>query len=353
MCSKIDIGSSPRILITRLSAIGDCVHTLPLLHALRQRYANAHIAWATQKACAELIQGHPELNEVILIARDWYRSWRSIRETRSRLQSGRFDLSIDPQSLTKSSLLAWLAGARHRVGFSRGQAREISPWLSTARVTPAKTHMIERYLELLSPLGIKTSTLTFGLPVQPDADTSIKEFLQRTDLRDFALLNPGAGWDSKLWPHEHYASVAHHLHSMHQLPSVVLWAGDRERAWAEDIVKLAKGCALLAPDTSLTELAAICARAQLFVGSDTGPLHIAAALDTPCIGMYGPTRVCDCGPYGAGHEPLQAYYQDGSSRERRGADNRAMRAISVSSVNAACDRVIAWRAAPDRQQKVA
>ena len=108
MCSKIEIGSSPRILITRLSAIGDCVHTLPLLHALRQRYANAHIAWATQKAGAELIQGHPELNEVILIARDWYRSWRSIRETRSRLQSGRFDLSIDPQSLTKSSLIAWL-----------------------------------------------------------------------------------------------------------------------------------------------------------------------------------------------------------------------------------------------------
>ena len=349
----IDIGTSPRVLITRLSAIGDCIHTLPLVGVIRERLPRAHIAWVTQPAAASLISAHPALDEVITVPRDWYRSWRSIVRIRQQLKRRCFDMTIDPQSLTKSSLLAYLSGARHRIGFARGQAREISPLLNTWRVQPVKTHVVERYLELLRPIGITSPPARFNLPVCPEARGKATEFLKREKLVDFALLNPGAGWDSKRWPHENYAAVARHLMMAHRLPSVVLWSGDRERAWAEQIVASAGGAAHLASDTPLRVLAALCAQARLFVGSDTGPLHLAAAMNTPCVGMYGPTRVCDCGPYGEGHQPLQAFHQGGTGRERRGTDNRAMRAISVNSVNTACDRIVAWLVGGDQQQLVA
>lgn len=334
----LQLGSSPRILITRLSAIGDCIHTLPLASALRRHFPSAFIAWATQAGPATIIEGHFALDTVIRVDRRWMKSLSSMRAMRRELKAHRFDLVLDPQSLTKSALLGWLAHAQHRIGFARGQGRELAPLLATTRVTPRCDHVIARYLELLSPLGIDTDPVEFAVPRFPESEQRMGDASAR-----FALLNPGAGWNSKRWPHLRYAEVARHLRDQHGLNSTVLWAGDEEKHWADMIVAAARGAAVLAPPTSLPDLATLCRRATLFVGSDTGPLHLAAAVDTPCVAMYGPTKISECGPFGSIHEALQVRYQGGNSKARRGDDNRAMRAISVASVCLACDRLLQRR----------
>lgn len=332
--------SSPRILITRLSAIGDCVHTLPLVAALRTKFPSALIAWATQAGGGSLITGTDGLDQVIVVPRNWLKTFGSIAETRRQLRSLRFDTVIDPQSLTKSSLLGWLSGARRRIGFAKGQGRELAPWLNTVLVTPQCDHVVERYLELLRPLGITNPPADFRIPHDSQAAGSVQRFLHDQELAGFALLNPGAGWNSKLWPHARYAAVAQQLRDRCNTRSVVLWAGDQERAWAQEIVEMSNGASVLAPETTLRELAELCRRAGIFVGSDTGPLHLAAAVGTRCVAMFGPTRPEICGPYGSGHVTLQRWYQDGTSAERRGDDNSAMRAIEVDSVVEACESIL-------------
>jgi lipopolysaccharide heptosyltransferase I len=312
---------------------------LPLIAALRREYPEAHIAWITQPGPASLLADHPLLDEVITVDKNWYRSAKTILQLQATLRDHRFDLTIDPQSLTKSSVLALLSGAKQRIGFSRGQGREISPWLNSVCVKPGATHVVERYLELLRPLGIDAPAVEFQLGVNPAAVSGVAHHCREFDFPTYAVINPGAGWDSKRWPHENYSHVARSL-VQRGLGCVVLWAGPRELAWAERIVEMSGRGVHLAPATTLPELAAWCREAQLFVGSDTGPLHLAAALGTPCVALFGPTRPSVCGPYGTGHQTLQAYYQGGSSRQRRGADNRAMREIQVESVIDACHRVL-------------
>lgn len=346
-----DSTSKPRILITRLSAIGDCVHTLPLVAALRERYPHAFIAWATQGAGASVLRGAEGLDEIIVVDRRWMNRWSSISKLRKQLRGFEFDVTVDPQSLTKSAMIAWLTGAPKRIGFTAGQARELAPWLNNTLVQPKHDHVVQRYLELLGPLGIEQPRPVFRLPHDEQASASMMRFaaariLDKTAIAShnvprFALLNVGAGWNSKRWPHARYAEVAKYLSNSHGLPSIVLWAGDEERAMAAEVVASSAGTALMAPPTSLRELTELCRLAEIFVGSDTGPLHIAAAVDTPCVSMYGPTKPSICGPFGAGHIALQQWYQGGNSKQRRSDDNSAMRAIPVEHVCDGCDQIVA------------
>lgn len=331
-------GTPPRILITRLSAIGDCIHTVPLAHALRHRFPDAKIVWATQGGPWSLLSGLSCIDEFIRVDRNWMKRLSSIQEMREQLRAYQFDIVIDPQGLTKSSLLGWLTGAPTRIGFSQGQARELSPWLNTTLVFPRQTHVVQRYLELLNPLGVTCPEVRFEIPSSGAAIRPVEDFLKTSSLRRFALINPGAGWDSKLWPMERYAELAGRLNETLGLPSVVLWAGERERQWARLISD--QDNVYLAPETTLSELSEFCRKASLFVGSDTGPLHLAAAVGTPCIGMYGPTRPEVCGPFGDQHVVIQAYHQDGSARERRGSNNHAMRAINIDTVLDACQATL-------------
>ncbi len=168
-----------------------------------------------------------------------------------------------------------------------------------------------------------------------------KSYLQELGFqRGFALINPGATWDSKLWVMERFGQVARHLGERHGLPSLVVWAGERELGWASEIVAHSGGHAILARATSLRELVAIAQAARIFIGSDTGPLHMAVATGTPAVALYGPTRVEDCGPYGPQNIALQEQYQDGGRKERRAAENTAMQLIQVDRVCQACDTIL-------------
>jgi len=336
--------SNPRILITRLSAIGDCVHTMPLVCAIKRACPGAFIAWAVEPAAAPLVEGHEAVDQVVVVPKGWLKSLATIRSVRRQLRALKCDTSLDPQSLSKSCMLGWFSGARRRIGFAKGQGRELAPWLNNTCISPRASHVVDKYLEVARPLGITSLTVEFCMKHDPLAKHTIERYLADAGVdRPFAMINPGAGWDSKLWPLERYAHVAQHVGETHKRPSVVVWAGNRERLWAEQIVTSSSGHAHLAPPTSLLELTELCRLSGLFVGSDTGPLHIAAAVGTQCVGMYGPTSPAVCGPYGTGHVIVQTDRPTDASR-MRDPTNDVMHSISAEQVADACDRVLAGNA---------
>jgi ADP-heptose:LPS heptosyltransferase len=153
-------------------------------------------------------------------------------------------------------------------------------------------------------------------------------------------LNPGAGWPSKIWPADRYGELARYLTTRHDTVSIAVWGTADELPLAERIVATSGGIARLAPATTINELAALCRRAAVFVGSDTGPMHLAVAVGTPTVSLHGPSRAEWCGAHGPGNIRLQVRYEAGSSLERRKADDSAMRAIEVDAVAAACDRLL-------------
>lgn len=338
-------GKTPRFLICRLSAIGDTIHTLPLAHLIKQRWPNSFLAWVVEKGAAPLVQSCGAVDETIIVPKGFLSSPAQLVQIRRRLRALKLDIALDPQSLAKSATLAWLSGARRRIGFARPIGRELAPWLNSESVTPTQTHVVRRYLEVLRPLGVQTTEddVHWDLPRDEASETAASRFLTAAlSNADFAVINPGAGWDSKVWPAERYAAVARQL----PIPSVVVWAGQKERTWAESIVAAAEHKAWLAPATSLLVLTALMRRARLFIGSDTGPLHLAAAVGTPCVGMYGPTRPEVCGPYGTGHIVLRGSASELGHRKAAGEVSAAMLQTTADQVVNACRQLLEDRAPP-------
>lgn len=331
---------APRILISRLSAIGDVIHGLPVLNALRATYPRAYLTWVVERRAADLLRGHKALDELIELPRGWYQSPRTVWKLRSQLRKLRFDIAIDVQGLSKSALVAWLSGARRRIGFDGRDGREVSRWLNNDRVPASAKHVIDRNLELLRPLGISRPEVRFELADMPDDERFASTLVGCGRLsKRFAVINPGAGWDSKLWPAARFGAVAAELGRRYGVTSLVVWCGDKERAMADEIVAGADGYGLLAPPTTLRQLAAVSRRASLFVGSDTGPLHLAAAVGTACVGLFGPMPGDRNGPYGPQHVIVQRMLLTGRSRDRRNAGPESMEAISVDDVVAACTTI--------------
>lgn len=336
--TMLNLPAKPRFLICRLSAVGDSVHTLPLAEAIKAHWPDAFVGWVVEKGASPFVRNCKAVDETIIAPKGFLKSprlaWQLWRELRAR----KFNVALDPQSLTKSALCGWFSGAAIRVGFARPIGRELAPWLHTHAISPQEKHVVRRYLEVLRPFvqDISSESIRFDLPTIPAAEQAMRQFISENRLQDFAVINPGAGWDSKVWPHDRYAAVARGL----SLPSVVVWAGDRERSWAEEIVANSQGRAVLAPSTSLLELMELVRLARFFVGSDTGPLHIAAAVGTPCVAIFGPTNPAVCGPFGEKHLVLQAAHEDlGSSRKEKGRISDAMLQVSAEQVLAGCEQI--------------
>jgi heptosyltransferase-1 len=337
-------GQSPRILITRLSAIGDCIVTTPMLLKLREYFPAAFIAWAVEPAAAQLLTGHAGLDEIIEIPRKWMKRIGNYSQLRRRLRSYKFDIAIDPQGLTKSAAISWLSGAPRRIGFRPPQSREISHWLNNELVDPQHTHITQRQLELLRLLDVDDCEVNFDLPLYDEAQAEVDQWLVDRQLtEDYVVINPGAGWRSRMWDMKRYASVARFLSQRFGLPSVVSWGNDEERSYAQAVVSAAGGDAILAPPTTLPELASLLRTAKMYLGSDTGPTHMAAATSVPCVCICGTTRGEYSGPYGESNIILQAYYQGGTTRDRRRADNEAMLAITVDTVSEACYQILTYK----------
>jgi lipopolysaccharide heptosyltransferase I len=341
------VSGSPRILVVRLSAIGDVIHGIPVLCALREALPAAFIGWVVEGRAGDVLEGHPALDELIRVPRRFWKSPTEMWKMRRRLRALSFDTTIDLQCLTKSALTAWVSGARRRIGKSGEHGRELSQWIHNELVEPGGTHIIEHYLTMLEVIGVKSPAVRFDLSEASTDATTIDRFLRGIGFagQRFAILNPGAGWPSKIWPADRYGEVAQHLHRAHGIRSIAVWGTSDEVPLAETIVASSDGTAVLAPKTSMLELAALCRRAALFVGSDTGPMHLAAAVGTPTISMHGPSRAEWCGAYGPQNIRMQIRYEAGSAMERRRADDSAMRAITAPMVAHACDQLLVLHAA--------
>jgi heptosyltransferase I len=296
------------------------------------------LTWAVEPMSATLLSRHPAIDRLVVVPKGWLKSPHAVRVLRDRLLSLHFDWVVDPQSLTKSSLLGWLSGARRRIGFTRPQGRELAPWVNNERIGRGAAHIVDASLRLLAPLGIAADDVQFNLPTLAQAGAFVDKFVHDACLGGgYAVVNGAASWRSKQWPADRFGRVARYLGEQYEMPTVVAWAGSREAALAREIIAKSGGHAIQAPATSLPQLATLLRRARLMISADTGPLHLAAAVGTPCIGLYGPTRVEQCGPYGPQHITVQADCPPATSRHQRLTDDSAMRRIAMEQVCEACD----------------
>jgi len=336
-----DKQAGPRIAIARLSAIGDAIMTMPVACALRKRYPEAFITWIAEPGAGAILKGHACIDELVVLPKGWLKSPRTVMQLRRRLHAMQIDVALDPQSLSKSAIAAWLTGARRRIGFQSPRGRELSLLLNNTRHQLRQRHIVDTQLELLQYLDIKQPEVEFEIPRDAAAEQVVDRFLNESQFTEtFASINPGAGWDSKHWPADRFGQVAKHLGEQHGIRSIIVWAGEEERAWAEEIAQIAGEWAIVSPATSLPELAALLRRASLFVSSDTGPAHLAAAAGTSVVGLFGPTLPEVTGPYGEQHVAVQAFLQTGTSLRRRFTPNTAMLAITIEDVCRACDKIL-------------
>jgi heptosyltransferase-1 len=344
-----------RILVVRLGAIGDVVRTLPAVSALRAGYPNAHIAWLVEPASASALNHQPWIDEVLAFPRPLLggalragrldRFWRLASDFATELRRRRFDLALDFHAILKSGCLARLSGARLCVGYGRPFAREGAGRFAhlRARLSHSLTSRYARNLALVRFLGIDAppSPRPFRIPEEHRS-------WARDALGDEAaiILHPGSSPTTphKRWSGSRYASLARSLDAQGYATWISFGSEPGERAGAEAIVARAAGRCRLAPATpSLVHLGALLERARLYVGGDTGPLHIASLVGTPVVQIVGPTDPVENAPYP--ETPARSVRVPvGCSPCRRGCSAAVcMRVVSPASVLEAARELLALR----------
>jgi len=334
---------APRsIVLVKLSAIGDVLHGVPTAVALKRAFPTARIGWVVEGRAADVLAGHSAVDHLFRLPRGWLKSWAAVRSLRRQLVDFRADFAVDMQGLFKSGVATRLSGAVVRVGHARPESRE-GAWLAyNHAVSATGGHVVDRNLALVRPFGVREPRPSFDMPDWPVSRRRMWDWLVSLRLPAApVLINPGAGWTSKLWPEERFAAVARGLQERHGLPSIIVWGGDRERGSAERIAAAAGRAAIVAPATTLQDLAAVCRMGRLFVSSDTGPLHLAAAVGTPCVGLFGPVPASRNGPYGGIHATVEPPDSARPAWGDRKSDSASMVAIDVDRVLNACGRLLA------------
>jgi len=303
-----------RILIVRLSSMGDVIHALPAAAMLRAAFPHATIGWLIEERWAELLctlptprsgarsAQRPLVDIIHTVSLKRWRSsllsnqtWERIAAGLSDLRAVGYDVAIDLQGAMRSAILArW---SRAPVVYGAAQPREnlASMWY-TRKVITQSTHVIEQYAELAEALIGRTATIPSAVfPYDPLAEEAVDRRLRKSGITEFAILNPGAGWGAKQWPAGRYGEVAKVL-AQSGLKSIINFGpGEETLARAAESTSDHTAEAL---SFSISELMALVRRARLFIGGDTGPLHLAAALAVPVAAIYGPTDPARNGPFG-------------------------------------------------------
>lgn len=287
-----------KALIVRLSSIGDVVHTLPVVAALRRH--GWDVGWVVEPPARPLLPGEPFLMQTAVApgSRDFNvgAARRALRE----VQQQRYDVALDLQGLWKSALWARFSAAGRVIGYASAWRRESFSALLVRELfelPPGISHVIDKHLALLRPLGIEAVGLR-QFPLSPPGEeeaTALGARLQELGLRDYAVLNPGGGWPSKLWSPEKYGMLARGLRER-GLRSLVTWGPGEERL-AERAVAVSDDAAIKCFPTTIVQFLELARRARLVVAADTGPLHLACAAMTPVVGLYGPTDPARNGPF--------------------------------------------------------
>ncbi len=289
-----------QILIVKLGSIGDIVHTLPALAAIRKALPQAEISWVVEHRAAEILRDNPLLDRLIEVDTKALRrglmsgeTLRAPRQQLRQLRASAFDLALDFQGLIKSASIARLSGARRVFGFSRDSLREPASRILISRSIPISknSHVIRKNLTLAGgALGISISDdpADFEFPIATNSAHQA-EALNAADGTDFAILNPGGGWPTKLWSAGRFGRLADELWSHYGLHSLVTH-GPGEVQLAETVLQASQSGKARAVNVSLKGFYELAKSAQVYVGGDTGPTHLAIAAGAPIVGLFGPTE---------------------------------------------------------------
>jgi len=286
-----------KILIIKPSSFGDVIHGLPVLHALSLRFPEAELHWVVAKSFAGILEGHPLIHRLWVIDKDAWRKLRNLPRTASdlrRLAQGlrkeKFDLVIDLQGLLRSAVIGLFTGVEERVGFEH--AREGAKFSYKYRVrADTELHAVEKNLLIAQFVGCRPAEPVFALPPLGEVPGIVK------DMGQYAVIAPSAGTLVKRWPAEYFGRLA----SLLPIASIIV-GGRPDAALGDEVARLSHSRAVsVAGKTSLKELGAIIRGAKYLVTSDSGPMHLAAALNVPVFAVFGPTSPVRTGPYGNIH----------------------------------------------------
>ncbi|MFC1821285.1 lipopolysaccharide heptosyltransferase II [Thermodesulfobacteriota bacterium] len=337
--------SPQSILIIKLSAIGDVVHTLPLLEVLRNNLTNARIDWVVEEDSSQIIDGHSAIDHVIISKRkSWQKRFLKAGETikvvrevahfLGELRSEEYDVVIDLQGLFKSGMLTGLSRAKRKIGFTGG--REGSVLFLTERpfLVDYNEHAIDRYLKTVGYLNLRKTPWSGEIPITEEAKRSVDEFLHDLGLQEKRLvaINPIAKWETKLWEPEKFSVLADRLAGELSF-SIVFTGSGADRRHIIGIIDHMKSPAInLAGRTGLKELAYLYSKCRLTVSTDTGPMHIAAAMGTPVVAIFGPTAPWRTGPYGKKHRVIRAGVECSPCFNKKCDTMTCMKDITVQKV---------------------
>jgi lipopolysaccharide heptosyltransferase I len=363
-----------KILLIKLSALGDVVHTIPVLNKLRRRYRGAQLDWLVTPAIAELLRHNPAITNIIEFEREaWSTPWRlapfaSYAKLAARLRAARYDLVVDMHGQFRTAALTLATGAPARIGFDRPRARVwgASPrrfseqarkhawqgaregsWLAYTHHIPVPTldlHAVDRYLNVGPILGLDREPADFSFPIPQSALSRVETLLAEhgADRAGVAVMAPGTIWETKHWGSDKFAKVAEHFLSKGL--AVILIGSQRERVVCEQVAELVPGVIDLAGMTSLSELAALIQRSAICVTNDSGPMHLAVALDRPVISIFGPTDPVWIGPYKRADAVLHADLECSPCYLRKLKDCRhdhtCMRNVSAPAVIERAERIL-------------
>jgi heptosyltransferase-1 len=324
------------ILLVRLGALGDIVHTIPAAAALREAFPDARIDWVVEAKHREILDLVAGIDRIIVVRASTPAAWLEVTRELRRVS---YDVALDFQGLMKSAVFARASGARRVIGFSIWHLREKSarPFYSeTGHPSGAygddEGHIVQKNLWLLRSVGVTSDRVVLPLA---HVESAAARRVGAEIAGPFALINPGAAWPNKRWPPERFGEVATFLRDVRGLASVVLW-GPGEEALARAVVDGSSGAARLAPATRIADLLALSRAAALMVSGDTGPLHIAAAAGTPIVALFGPTDPVRNGPWSPEDEVVSRYNACGCHYARRCHQAQwCLADVSVSEVTAA------------------
>lgn len=342
------------ILIVKMSAIGDVIHTLPALNALRAHFPDARITWLVEEAAADLVIGHPCVDNVIVSKRkQWIKALfsssfpsalikiltfiRALRETE-------YDMVIDFQGLLKSGVMVMLAKGKKKIGFDTGMEHaECSHLFYNHRITPVsmEIHALKRGLMMIQSLGVRADKVEYRLPVTPGDQRAVRTLLQKNGINakeKIICINPQATWETKLWDNKKFADLSDRIQERYSA-RIVFTGGPEDRPIIDTIISMTnKTCINLAGLTTLKMLAALYEQSEVLITTDTGPMHLGAAAGTRVVAVFGSTAPWRTGPYGSDHVVVRSGEKCAPCFKRECTHRRCINNISVDQVMSAVDR---------------
>jgi heptosyltransferase-1 len=335
-----------RYLIVRLGSLGDVIHGIPVAAALKHEFPSGRVDWMVDPRYVELLDLATCVDRRIGVdprAIKHGEGRERFRETMGELREMDYDAVIDLQGLVKSAMLARSVRGRRTIGFPRKHLREqLARVFYTDAPDPGDaTHVIYKNLALLAPLKVDDRRIRFPLRIPKTA--TIEQVTSRFQPNGYVLINPGAAWPNKQWPPDRFGAVAAAIFRDFGWRSLVLW-GPGEQEIAHDVVETSMGAAEMSPPTTISDLVGISRNARLMISGDTGPLHIAGAVDTPIVALFGPTRPDRNGPWGLYDVAISRVEQCSCVYERRcKKPERCIDDISIADVMSAVHARMAVR----------